>query len=89
MRFTHYCLFFLHSRGRRFKENVVGLAYKSAMCYGRYSVGIVQDGRFSISGVGGTAAHELGHILGMSHDDFEGSELIPTHYGQLLELYCM
>ena len=51
----------------------MGLAYKSAMCYGRYSIGIVQDGRQGTAGVGATATHELGHILGMSHDDYEGS----------------
>lgn len=64
---------FLPSRGHRFKDNVVGLAYKSAMCYGSHSVGIVQDSRNRANAVGGTATHELGHLLGMSHDDFEGS----------------
>lgn len=64
---------FFHFRGQDFKDSIVGLAYKSAMCYGRYAVGIVQDGRATVTAVGGTATHELGHLLGMSHDDFEGS----------------
>ena len=71
-------------RGRNFKESVVGLAYKGAICYGRYSVGIVQDARTSVRTVGGTATHEMGHILGMSHDDsngsrFHGHEMIMWH----------
>ena len=52
----------------------MGLAYKGAICYGRYSVGIVQDARFRVQAVGGTATHELGHILGMSHDEADGSK---------------
>lgn len=54
---------------------MVGLAYKSAMCYGSYSVGIIQDGHTDVDVVGATATHELGHILGMSHDDKNGSML--------------
>ncbi len=64
---------FFIPRGRDFKESVVGLAYKGAICYGRYSVGIVQDTRVSVRAVGGTATHEMGHILNMSHDSVEGS----------------
>ena len=54
---------------------MVGLAYKSAMCYGKYSVGVVQDRRPTLAAVGTTAAHEMGHILGMSHDELDGSKI--------------
>ena len=63
---------------------MVGLAYKSAMCYGSHSVGIVQDGRNRANAVGGTATHELGHLLGMSHDDFEGSMCLAISTGKSL-----
>lgn len=43
------------------------------MCYGMYAVGVIQDRRLTIKAVGGTATHELGHILGMSHDEMNGS----------------
>lgn len=61
----------------------MGLAFKSSMCYELFSVGIVQDGRGGVNYVGGTAAHELGHILGVSHDEFEGSESISLLVGIL------
>lgn len=59
----------------------MGLAYKSSMCYGRYAVGVVQDRRPTITAVGGTATHELGHILGMSHDELDGSNTITDTVG--------
>ena len=45
------------------------------MCYESYAIGIVQDLRVGIANVGGTASHELGHILGMSHDDTKRRKL--------------
>ena len=41
------------------------------MCYLNFAVGVVQDARGALNAVGGTATHELGHILGMSHDDVD------------------
>ena len=38
------------------------------MC-GISSVGVSQDRRSGVDAVGSTAAHELGHILNMQHDD--------------------
>ena len=67
--------FFL--RGRDFRGQIVGLAYIGSMCYGSQSIGIVQDKSASIRSTGGTLAHELGHILGMKHDDSRSRE---SHY---------
>ena len=40
------------------------------MCRLRSSVGLTQDGgQGSVAGVASTAAHELGHIFNMLHDD--------------------
>ena len=74
--------FFLNntiSRGRNFRGNIVGLAYKSSMCYQSYGVGIVQDQKLGLNFVGVTATHEVGHILGMSHDDTTESKWF-LHY---------
>ena len=49
--------------------NVVGLASVATMCSGGQSSGLSQDGGRSTDGVAATAAHELGHILNMDHDD--------------------
>ena len=34
-----------------------------------FSNGVTQDTRSSVASVGATAAHELGHIFDMEHDD--------------------
>ena len=45
----------------------VGKAFICSMCDDTYGVGLLQDGgRHDASA---TAAHELGHILCMDHDD--------------------
>lgn len=50
--------------------STVGLAFVGTMCSFRNSVGLTQDGgRGSVVGVASTAAHELGHIFNMQHDD--------------------
>nr|ADI47724.1 metalloproteinase [Echis carinatus sochureki] len=52
-----------------FKDNVIGRAYKKGMCIPKMSVGIVKDHSPIHLLVASTIAHELGHNLGMDHDD--------------------
>ncbi|XP_073510846.1 zinc metalloproteinase-disintegrin-like 4a [Phyllobates terribilis] len=51
-----------------FDGSIVGLATVSAMCEAN-SAGINQDHSIFASSVGATIAHEMGHNLGMDHDD--------------------
>ena len=53
--------------------NTVGIAFIRTMCSDTASVGLSQDGARSLESIGSTAAHELGHIFNMNHDD--GREL--------------
>ena len=46
----------------------IGLAPIGAMC-SRISAGLTQDTGTSVASVSSTAAHELGHIFNMNHDD--------------------
>lgn len=46
------------------------------MCYSSFAIGIIQDTKGGITYVGGTSCHELGHILGMSHDDSQARKLM-------------
>ena len=39
------------------------------MCRGRSAAGVTQDTGSSVAFVGAIAAHELGHIFNMEHDD--------------------
>ena len=50
-------------------RNTVGIAFLTAMCFDHDAVGMVRDKGRSIQSVGATAAHELGHLLNMRHDD--------------------
>ncbi|XP_012889855.1 PREDICTED: disintegrin and metalloproteinase domain-containing protein 28 [Dipodomys ordii] len=52
-----------------FSGATVGLAFLSSMCSPYHSVGIVQDHSSNHLRVAGTMAHEMGHNLGMFHDD--------------------
>lgn len=54
--------------GIDFEGATVGLAYIATLCSG-HSVGIIQDHNARAVAVGATLAHEMGHNLGMSHDD--------------------
>ena len=60
-----------HTRGVDLEGNTVGRAFIGTMCRGQVSVGVSQDGGRPLDSVGSTAAHELGHIFSMEHDDGE------------------
>ena len=65
----HLSLSPLHDRGIDIAGNTVGIAFVSTMCDSLRSVGLSQDRRSGVDSVGSTAAHELGHIFNMAHDD--------------------
>ena len=48
--------------------STVGISFLGTMCDSS-SVGVSQDRHSSVDAVGSTAAHQLGHILNMNHDD--------------------
>ncbi|XP_053277837.1 disintegrin and metalloproteinase domain-containing protein 28 isoform X1 [Pleuronectes platessa] len=54
--------------GIDFEGPTVGLAFIGTLCSG-HSVGVVQDHNDRAIAVGATLAHEMGHNLGMDHDD--------------------
>ncbi|XP_028269685.1 zinc metalloproteinase-disintegrin-like brevilysin H2a [Parambassis ranga] len=54
--------------GIDFEGATVGLAFIGTLCSG-HSVGVVQDHNDRAIAVGATLAHEMGHNLGMDHDD--------------------
>ncbi|XP_068422717.1 zinc metalloproteinase-disintegrin-like MTP4 [Clinocottus analis] len=54
--------------GIDFEGATVGLAFIGTLCSG-HSVGIIQDHNDRSIAVGATLAHEMGHNLGMNHDD--------------------
>ncbi|XP_067457960.1 zinc metalloproteinase-disintegrin-like VLAIP-A [Thunnus thynnus] len=51
-----------------FEGATVGLAFIGTLCSG-HSVGVIQDHNNRAIAVGATLAHEMGHNLGMDHDD--------------------
>uniref|UniRef100_A0A4W6G884 ADAM metallopeptidase domain 28 n=1 Tax=Lates calcarifer TaxID=8187 RepID=A0A4W6G884_LATCA len=57
--------------GIDFEGATVGLAFIGTLCSG-HSVGVVQDHSDQAIAVGATLAHEMGHNLGMDHDDSSG-----------------
>ncbi|XP_056427138.1 zinc metalloproteinase-disintegrin-like crotastatin isoform X3 [Hyla sarda] len=52
-----------------FDGSTIGLAWISTFCSTTHSSGVVQDHTAEFIGVGATLAHEMGHNLGMNHDD--------------------
>ncbi|CAB1322185.1 unnamed protein product, partial [Coregonus sp. 'balchen'] len=54
--------------GIDFEGSTVGLAFIGTLCSG-HSAGVVQDHNPRAIAVGATLAHEMGHNLGMNHDD--------------------
>ncbi|XP_068594483.1 disintegrin and metalloproteinase domain-containing protein 28 [Brachionichthys hirsutus] len=57
--------------GIDFEGATVGLAFIGTLCSG-HSVGVIQDHNNRAIAVGATLAHEMGHNLGMDHDDSSG-----------------
>uniref|UniRef100_UPI0037E972E4 disintegrin and metalloproteinase domain-containing protein 28 n=1 Tax=Semicossyphus pulcher TaxID=241346 RepID=UPI0037E972E4 len=57
--------------GINFEGATVGLAFVGTLCSG-HSVGVIQDHNNRAIAVGATLAHEMGHNLGMDHDDSSG-----------------
>lgn len=49
----------------------IGIAFVNTMCSRASSVGVTQDGSAALDTVTAIAAHELGHIFNMDHDDGE------------------
>ena len=58
----------MHS-GIDLNGGILGVSLLGTMCLGRYSSGLVQDTGSSVAFLASTAAHELGHILNMDHDN--------------------
>ena len=56
-------------RGIELDGDTVGVAFVNTVCNLRFSVGLTQDGGRALSSVVVTAAHELGHIFNMVHDE--------------------
>ena len=61
----------LFSSGQNIDGNTVGVALVGTMCNRFSSFGVTQDGTRTLTSVATTAAHELGHIFNMEHDDGE------------------
>ncbi|XP_053906929.1 disintegrin and metalloproteinase domain-containing protein 15 isoform X3 [Cuculus canorus] len=55
--------------GARFEDVAVGMATQTSMCSPTRSGGVSMDHSVSVLVVASTVAHQLGHNLGMRHDD--------------------
>nr|P0C6E4.1 RecName: Full=Zinc metalloproteinase/disintegrin; Contains: RecName: Full=Snake venom metalloproteinase; Short=SVMP; Contains: RecName: Full=Disintegrin jerdonatin; Flags: Precursor [Protobothrops jerdonii] len=53
----------------KLNDNTIGVAYKKGMCDPKLSVGLVQDYSKNVFMVAVTMTHEIGHNLGMEHDE--------------------
>lgn len=57
------------SRSSAFEKNVVGKALKGPICTYEFSGGVNVDHNRLVGLVATTIAHEMGHNLGMEHDN--------------------
>lgn len=55
--------------GTEIDGSIVGLAFIGTMCNQSYSAGVAQDGGAPLDRITTLAAHELGHVFNMRHDD--------------------
>jgi len=68
---SHFCMLVFCS-GKIFKDNSLGVAYVPAVCDGPMFAGVlIGSGLRTVDKVSITTAHEMGHTLGMNHDDEE------------------
>jgi hypothetical protein len=63
------CTLPLLYRGVDLPGFTLGFAFIGTMCQGQTSVGLTQDVLGTVDTVGSIAAHELGHIFSMEHDE--------------------
>lgn len=56
-------------RGIDIEGSTIGIAFVDGMCFRQFSTGVTQDGDGNLPNVISTAAHELGHIFNMDHDE--------------------
>jgi len=70
--FTLFTLQRIFYSGIRMRGGVLGVAGLGALCL-RNSASVAQDVQSTLADIGATAAHELGHLFGMEHDN--GSEM--------------
>ncbi|KAJ8603979.1 hypothetical protein CTAYLR_003352 [Chrysophaeum taylorii] len=66
---------------RDFASATVGYAYVSAMCSSQFSAAIDETASSSITYVSTVVAHELGHNLGMSHDELSTDYIMASSSG--------
>lgn len=58
-----------HFRGKDLVGRYISVSYVGTMCSDEDALGLIQDIGRSVQDLGAAAAHELGHILNMLHDD--------------------
>ena len=70
-----YHKLFIACRDINIDGGTVGISNMGTMCRCPSSSGLTQDGGRSLNAVVTTAAHELGHIFNMNHDDGKSNRM--------------
>ena len=71
---SYVCMFACMYSGIDLDGRTLGIAPVGTMCRGRSAAGVTQDTGSSVAYVASIAAHELGHIFNMEHDN--GSKIL-------------